>query len=137
MEEHPSYVRRTGKISKKEGKKLAAGNGKVSSWLRNMTREKEEEKILYNTRRMEKEIIDDMEWIPTPDPELDIARNIRVKEAAYKKERNINKYIVGNVVKEIMDMVIPLSMSSNIIDILMSGWAWLELFGMRWQRMTN
>ena len=137
LEEHPSYVRRTGKISKKEGKKLAAGNGKVSSWLRNMTREKEEEKILYNTRRMEKEIIDDMELIQTPDPGLEIGRIVRVKEAAYKKERNINKYIVGNVVKEIMDMVIPLSMSSNIIDILMSGWAWLELFGMSWQRMTN
>ena len=57
---------------------------------------------------MEKEIIDDMEWIPTPDPGLEIARIVRVKEAAYKKERNINKYIVGNVVREIIDMVIPL-----------------------------
>ena len=57
MEEHPSYVRRTGKISKKESRKLTAENGKVSSWLRNMTREKEEEKSLYNTKRMEREMI--------------------------------------------------------------------------------
>ena len=137
LEEHPSYVRRTGKISKKEGKKLAAGNGKVLSWLRNMTSEKEEEKILYNTRRMEKEIIDDMEWIPTPDPGLEIARIVRVKEAAYKKERNINKYIVGNVVKEIIDMVIPLSMSSNIIDILITESVRLGMAGVIWNEMAK
>ena len=82
-----------------------------------MTREKEEEKIIFNSRRMEKEIIEDMEWITAPDPELKIATNIRKKEAAYKKEKEINKYIVGNVVKDIIDMVIPLSMSANIIDI--------------------
>ena len=85
-----------------------------------MTREKEEEKILFNSRRMEKEIIEDMEWITAPDSVLEIARNIRKKEAAYKKEKGINKYIVGNVVKDIIDMVIPLSISANIIDILIT-----------------
>ena len=85
--EQPSYVRRTGKILKKESKKITAGNGKVSSWLRNVTREKEEDKIIFNNRRMEKEIIEDMEWITTPDPELELARNIRKKEAAYKRRR--------------------------------------------------
>ena len=97
-----------------------------------MTREKEEDKIIFNTRRMEKEIIEDMEWITTPDPELEIARNIRKKEAAYKKEKEINKYIVGNVVKDIIDMVIPLSMSANIIDILISRSVRLGKAGVIW-----
>ena len=44
LAEKPGYVRRTGKITRKESKRIAAGNGKVSSWLRNITREKEEEK---------------------------------------------------------------------------------------------
>ena len=86
---------------------------------------------------MEKEIIDDMEWIPTPDPGLEIARIVRVKEAAYKKERNINKYIVGNVVKEIIDMVIPLSMSSNIIDILITESVRLGMAGVIWNEMAK
>ena len=51
---------------------------------------------------------------------MEIARNIRRKEVAFKKGKEINKYIVGNVVKEIIDMVIPLSISANIIDIFIS-----------------
>ena len=58
---------------------LAPGSGKVSSWLRNMTREKEEEKSIQNIRRMEKETIEDMEWVTTPDPEVKLTRNIRKK----------------------------------------------------------
>ena len=60
---------------------LAPGSGKVSSWLRNMTREKEgKQKFVQNIRKIENETIEDMEWVTTPDPELEIARNIRRKE---------------------------------------------------------
>ena len=78
-----------------------------------------------------------MEWIPTPDSGLEIDRIVRVKEAAYKKERNINKYIVGNVVKEIIDMVIPLSMSSNIIDILITESVRLGMAGVIWNELAK
>ena len=90
------------------------------SWLRNVTPEKEEEKIASNTRRMEKEIIEDMEWTATPDPGLEIAKKNRLREAAFRKQKDINKYVVGNIVKDIVDTIIPLSMSTNIIDILIS-----------------
>ena len=68
--DQPSYVRRTGKMSKKESKKITAGNGKVSTWLRNVTRVKEMDKIISNTKRMEKEMMEDMERTTTPDPGL-------------------------------------------------------------------
>ena len=70
LAEQPSYVRRTGKMSKKESKKITAGNGKVSTWLRNVTRVKEMDKIISNTKRMEKEMMEDMERTTTPDPGL-------------------------------------------------------------------
>ena len=123
--------RKATKLCEKNWKNLQEGKQENSNW------KWKEDKIIFNTRRMEKEMIEDMEWITTPDPELEIeiARNIRKKEEAYKKEKEINKYIVGNVVKEIIDMVSPLSMSANIIDILISrsvrlgkaGFIWTEL----------
>ena len=120
LADHPSNIGRTGKLTKKESKRIAAGNGKVSSWLRNITREKEEEKIASNTRRMEREIIEDMEWTATPDPGVELAKNNRLREAAFRKQKEINKYVIGNVVKDIVETIIPLSMSANIIDILIS-----------------
>ena len=78
---------------KKKSKKITAGNGKVSSWLRNVTREKEEDKIIFNNRRMEKEIIEDMEWITTPDPELKIARNVRKKKQPIKRRRKLTNIL--------------------------------------------
>ena len=97
MTEKNEYVRKTCKISKKEGKNQAAGNKKVSTWLRNVTREEQEERIEESSKRMEKEIIEDMDWQDTPDPEVEIARECRKKEADLKKERTINRYIAKNV----------------------------------------
>ena len=76
-----------------------------------------------------------MEWTATPDPGVELAKNSRLREAAFRKQKEINKYVVGNVVKDIIETIIPLSMSANIIDILISrsvrqgkaGVIWLEL----------
>ena len=35
---------------------------------------------------MEKETIEDMEWVKTPDPEIELARKIRKKEAEFKRK---------------------------------------------------
>ena len=128
-------MRKTGKISKKERKKLAAGNKKVSSWLRNVTREKQEERVEENSRRMEKEIIKDMDWQDTPDPEVELARKCRTKEADLKKERT-DRYIVKNVVLEIMESIISISTANNIIDFLIER-AGRSCCGRRSQMMTR
>ena len=49
-----------------------------------------------------------MEWDTTPDPDIELARKHRKKEAEFKKERAINKYIVGNVVIEMAEKIIPI-----------------------------
>ena len=61
-----------------------------------------------------------MEWTATPDPGVELAKNNRLREAAFRKQKEIKKYVVGNVVKDIIDTIIPLSMSAYIIDILIS-----------------
>ena len=65
-----------------------------------MTREKQEERVEENSKRMERETIEDMDWVETPDPEIELARNFRSKEADLKKERALNRYTVKNVVLE-------------------------------------
>ena len=58
----PTYKRQTGKIKKKEGLSLAAKNRKVSSWLRNETRMKKEEREEKHSRRLEEETVMNMDW---------------------------------------------------------------------------
>ena len=47
-----------------------------------------------------------------------MAKRLRKKEAEFKKERAINKYSVGNIVTEMVEKIVPMSISNNIIDIL-------------------
>ena len=68
----PTYKRQTGKIKKKEGWALAANNRKVSSWLRNETRMKKEEREQKQSRRLEERTVLDMDWT---DPVIDMIRN--------------------------------------------------------------
>ena len=79
----PTYKRQTGKIKKKEGLSLAAKNRKVSSWLRNETRMKKEEREEKHSRRLEEETVMDMDWT---DPVIDMNRMSKQSEARRKQE---------------------------------------------------
>jgi hypothetical protein len=77
----PVYKLNKGKISKKESLSIAAKNRKVSSWLRNETRIKKQEKEESNTRGMEREMEKEMEWT---DPVIEQERSERKREAGKK-----------------------------------------------------
>ena len=78
-----------------------------------------------------------MEWDTTPDPEIELARKHRKKEAEFKKERAINKYIVGNIVAEMVDKIVPMSITNNIIDILIDSSVRLVRMEVLWKEMVN
>ena len=61
-EAKPMYKRKTGKIRKKEGLALAARNKKLSTWLRDETRVRKEERTEIQSRRLDDEVIEDMDW---------------------------------------------------------------------------
>jgi hypothetical protein len=79
----PVYRRNKGKISKKESLAIAAKNKKVSSWLRNETRIRKEEREEINTIGMETEIEHEMEWT---DPVVEQERSERKREAGKRQE---------------------------------------------------
>ena len=76
------YKLNKGKISKKESLAIAAKNRKVSSWLRNETRIKKQEKEESNSRGMEREMEQDMEWT-----DLVIEQERSERERGWKKAR--------------------------------------------------
>ena len=102
-----------------------------------MTREKQEERVEENSKRMERETIEDMDWVETPDPEIELARNFRSKEADLKKGRALNRYSVKNVVLEIVVSVVPLSTTNNIIDILLVKSVRVGRMELLWKEMAE
>ena len=72
-----------------------------------------------------------------PRPGYRVAGKLRKKEAEFKKERAINKYIVGNVVIEMAEKIIPISISNNIIDILVDRSVSLGRTEVIWKEMVD
>ena len=92
----------TGKIRKKEGKALAAKNKKLSAWLRDETRTKNEERVEIKSRRLEDEQIEDMEWLP--DPAVERERAERKAAARKQQEQFLTRMMVSKLIQEIVEI---------------------------------
>ena len=79
---------------------LAARNMKVSSWLRNETRSKNEEREEQHSRWLEEETVTDMDWT---DPVVEMDRKLKQAEARKKKEHILCTAMVRKMVVEIVE----------------------------------
>ena len=94
------YKRQTSKIKKKEGLALAAMNKKISSWLRNETKIKNEEREEKHSRWLEEETVTDMDWT---DPVVEMNRKLKQAEARKKQEYFLCTAMVSSMVIEIVE----------------------------------
>ena len=78
--------------------------------------------------------IEDMKWDTTPNPWIEL---LRKKEAEFNKESAINKYIVGCIVTEMVEKIVPMSISNNIIDILIDNSFRLGRMEVLWKEMVD
>ena len=79
---------------------LAAMNKKISSWLRNETKIKNEEREEKHSRWLEEETVTDMDWT---DPVVEMNRKLKQAEARKKQEDFLCTAMVSSMVIEIVE----------------------------------
>ena len=96
---------------------IAEKNKKVSSWLRNETRIRKQEREESNTRGMEREMEHEMEWT---DPVIEQERSERKREAGKRQEHFWCRGMVKSMVEELVNNTPANSVVGRIVDEVLS-----------------
>ena len=117
----PKYVRKTGKITKKDAKLLASKNTSMLSWVgKKIVRVSEGD---HSTQ-----LDEDTEGMDWQETEIDVMgemdRKARLALANSKKMKIINKKWIDEIVGNLVESIIPTSVAGQIIEDIITESVW-------------
>ena len=113
---------------------IAEKNKKVSSWLRNETRIRKQEKEESNTRGMEREMEHEMEWT---DPVIEQERSERKREAGKRQEHFWCRGMVKSIVEEMIKQTPATSVVGRLMDKVISEAALMGQTASIWKELES
>ena len=129
------YKRKTGKMSKKEARSMAAKNRSMKDWVSKVITPTKPR--MTNTDQDEQEIATEMEWEDAPD--LDKAWRLAVakEKTDRSRTRHMIKVMVMEMVDEMVSMVESTSVVGGIMDSLIKESSFVGEVNVVWSKLLN